>query len=289
MKRIFAAVIAAVMAVTLSGCSTAPPNGMLSYDFKEMSNDFIQLSAPKDGDTIAVFDTEYGEIRAVLYEEYAPNKVKSFIEKANAGYYNDTAVKGVENDVYFLAGGRENDKGQYIGRDNDEELMLNEYTPELWPFKGALLGYSERQGYCDARWFVCNDDEENLTADAINELKSGTSNVKDETERAKMLELFDKFYEAGGVFGMAGTYTVFGQTYLGFDVVDKLTHIPAGNDGQTTTEVKINSITISTFKDGDKVDEFPLLHPEGLPAESNTESSSDGGQDGGQDSGQDGG
>lgn len=276
-KKIFAAIIAAAIAVTLSGCSTAPPNGMLSYDFKEISGEFVQLSAPKDGDTIAVFDTEYGEIRAVLYEEYAPKKVKSFIEKANAGYYNDTAVKGVQNDVYFLAGGRDNDKGQYIGRDSDDELMLNEYTPELWPFRGALLGFSERQGYCDARWMICNIDTETLTADAINELKSSTSSVEDEVRRTNMMSVFDKLYEAGSVPGMAGEYTVFGQTYLGFDVVDKLTHIPAASDGQASTEVKIKSVTISAFKDGDRVDEFPLLHPEGLPAESNTDSSSDGG------------
>lgn len=271
----FAAVIAAAATVTLSGCSTAPPNGMMSYDFKEMSNDFIQLSAPKDGDTIAVFDTDYGEIRAVLYEEYAPNKVKSFIEKANAGYYNDSAVKGVQNDVYFIAGGKLNDKGQYIGRESDSELMLNEYTPELWPFTGALLGFSEKSGYCDARWFVCNNDAENLTAEAINELKSSAANIEDETERAKTRELFDKFYEAGGVFGMAGEYTIFGQTYLGFDVVDKLTHIPAGEDGQASAEVRIKSVTISTFKDGDKVEEFPLLHPEGLPEGSQSESGSE--------------
>lgn len=277
MKKIIAALIAAAIAVTLSGCSTAPPNGMLSYDFKEISGEFVQLSAPKDGDTIAVFDTEYGEIRAVLYEEYAPKKVKSFIEKANAGYYNDTAVKGVQNDVYFLAGGRDNDKGQYIGRDSDEELMLNEYTPELWPFRGALLGFSERQGYCDARWMICNIDTETLTADAINELKSSASSVEDEVRRTNMMRVFDKLYEAGSVPGMAGEYTIFGQTYLGFDVVDKLTHIPAASDGQASTEVKIKSVTISAFKDGDRVEEFPLLHPEGLPAESNTDSSSDGG------------
>lgn len=278
MKKIFAAVIAAVMTAVLSGCSTAPPNGMMNYDFKEMSNDFIQLSAPKAGDTIAVFDTEYGEIRAVLYEEFAPNKVKSFIEKANAGAYNNSVVKGVRNDVYFLAGGYLNDKGQYIGRETNEELMPNEYTPELWPFTGALMGFSEQSGYCDARWFVCNNDKESITVEAIGELKSGAAAIKDDTERTKMLELFDKFYEAGGVFGMAGTYTVFGQTYLGFDVVERLTHIPADGQEQTTTEVKINSITISEFKDGDKVEEFPLLHPEGFPEDSQTESSSDGGQ-----------
>ena len=270
MKKIFAALLAAAAAVTMTGCSSAPANGMMSYDFKEMSMDFIQLSPPKDGDTIAVFDTDYGEIRTVLYEEYAPNKVNSFIEKVNAGVYNNIEIKGVSNDVFFLTGGFENSKGQYIGREDKSELLLNEYTPELWPFRGALMGYSEQSGYSDARWFMCWDDKENLTEDSINELKSGAKNIKDELQRNNMIGLFEKFYEVGGVFGVAGECTVFGQTYLGFDVVEKLTHIPADDQGQATTKVMIKSVTISQFKDGDAVDEFPLFHPEGMPQESQT-------------------
>lgn len=266
------------MAVTLTGCSTAAPNGMLSYDFKSMSMDFIQLSPPKDGDTIAVFDTDYGEIRVVLYEEYAPVKVQSFIEKVNEGVYNNMEIKGVRNDIYFLTGGYDNSKGQYIGRENDNELLANEYTPELWPFRGALMGFSERSGFSDARWFMCWDDKENLTVDAVNELKSSASTLKDEEQRSKMLALFDKFYEVGGVFGMAGECTVFGQTYLGFDVVEKLTHIPEDDQGTATTKVMIKNVTISQFKDGDKVDEFPTAHPEGLPEESNAEEGSSGTQ-----------
>ncbi len=91
-----------------------------------------------------------------------------------------------------------------------------------------------------------------------------------------MLALFDKFYEVGGVFGMAGECTIFGQTYLGFDVVEKLTHIPADDQGLATAEVMIKKVTISQFKDGDKVDEFPMAHPDGLPEDNKTgESSSD--------------
>ncbi|MCM1164584.1 MAG: peptidylprolyl isomerase [Lachnospiraceae bacterium] len=267
MKKIFAALSAVIMAA-LTGCSAAAPNGMLSYDFAAMSMDFVQLSLPKDGDTIAVFDTDYGEIRVVLYEEYAPVKVASFIEKANAGDYDNMEIKGVSNDVYFLTGGYENSKGQYIGRDDNAELLANEYTPELWPFRGALMGFSEQSGSSDARWFMCWDDDENLTVEAVNELKSGASGIEDEQRRDNMLALFDKFYEVGGVFGMAGEFTVFGQTYLGFDVVEKLTHIPADDSGQATSSVLIKSVTISEFKDGDETDEFPFAHPEGLPEES---------------------
>ena len=38
----------------------------------------------------------------------------------------------------------------------------------------------------------------------------------------------------------------------------------------------IKKVTISQFKDGDKVDEFPMAHPDGLPEDNKTgESSSD--------------
>ena len=276
MKNIFTALLAVIGAVTLTSCSTAPPNGMMSYDFKSMSMDFIQLSPPKDGDKIAVFDTDYGEIRVVLYDDYAPVKVRSFIEKVNEGVYNDMEIKGVRNDTYFLTGGFDNSKGQYIGRLDNTELLANEYTPELWPFRGALMGFSERSGFSDARWFMCWDDKENLTADAVNELKSSAATIEDNEQRSKMLALFDKFYEVGGVFGMAGECTIFGQTYLGFDVVEKLTHIPADDQGLATAEVMIKKVTISQFKDGDKVDEFPMAHPDGLPEDNKTgESSSD--------------
>lgn len=278
MKKILAALAAAFFAVTLSGCQTNAPNGMLSYDFNAMSMDFIQLSPPKDGDTIAVFDTDLGEIRVALYEQYAPVKVQSFIEKAEAGVYDNMEIKGVVNNTYFLTGGFENDKGLYIGRDDKTELLANEYTPELWPFRGALMGFSERSGFSDARWFMCWDDDENLTADAVNELKSGAAGIEDEVRRNKMLALFDKFYEVGGVFGMAGECTIFGQTYLGFDVVEKLTHIPADENGQASEKVLIKSVTVSQFKEGDEVDEFPYCHPDGLPAQSEASGVSDSGE-----------
>lgn len=279
MKKILAALATAFLAVTLTGCQTNAPNGMMSYDFNGMSMDFIQLSPPKDGDTIAIFDTDLGEIRAVLYEQYAPVKVQSFIEKANAGVYNNMEIKGITNDTFFLTGGFDNGKGVYIGRNDKSELLANEYTPELWPFRGSLLGYSERSGYSDARWFMCWDDDENLTADAVNELKSGASGIEDTVRREKMLTLFDKFYEVGGVFGMAGECTIFGQTYLGFEVVEKLTHIPADEDGQAAETVLIKSVTISRFEDGDDVDEFPYCHPGGLPAQSENSVASDSGAD----------
>ena len=266
MRKIIAAVLAAASILTFTGCrqaSNAPPNGMMSYDFKAMNTDYIQLKAPTAGDKIAVIDTDYGEIRVVLYEKYAPNTVRNFIKKAEAGEYDNMPVKGVRDDTYFLTGGWDDEKGKYVGRNSDDELIQNEYSVDLWPFSGALLSFSETAGSSDARWFIINNDAETLTKEAIDELKEGAQNREDETERNNMTVMFDKFYEVGGVFGLAGANTVFGHTYLGMDVVKELTHIPSDDNGEATETVMIKSVKISEFKEGDKTDKYPRepLHP----------------------------
>ncbi len=285
LKRIIAAVLAAVSITTLSGCrQSKPENGMMSYDFKEMNVDFIQLAPPKAGDKIAIIDTDYGEVRVVLYEDYAPKTVENFIKNAEEGIYDDMSVKGVRNDVYFLTGGWEDKKGNYTGRNNNDELITNEYSVDLWPFAGALMGFSDKAGCSDARWFIVNNDADTLTVDAINELKDSVRDREDAIEREKVLKMFDTFYETGGFFGLAGENTVFGQTYLGLDVVQKLTQIPANDEDQATKDVKIKSVKISEFKEGDKTDEYPRPHihekeeldadtGESSEAESNGESS----------------
>lgn len=247
MKKLFAALTAAVLAVTLSGCTATVQNAMKDYNFAEMNTDFIQLKSPEDGDTIAIVDTDLGEFRMVIYEDYAPNTSAAFIEKAKSGEYDNKPVYGVMKDVYFLTGGEENEKGTYIGRTGSDGLIANEYSVDLWPFKGALMSFSEKSGYGDARWFVCNTDKDSLTEEAVNELKKSAADREDPVERDNLTALFDKFYEVGGVFGLSGTVTVFGQTYEGMDVVEQLCNIPTESNGRASENVMIKSVTISEY------------------------------------------
>lgn len=249
MKKILAAVCAAIT-LTMTGCAfggTESYNVLGEYDFTQM--ELVQLEAPKDGDPIAIIDTSEGEIRVVLYPEYAPKTVEAFTKKVNEGYYNGLDIAGIMDNMYFLSGYAKDDEGNYKARENDDELIANECNVNLWPFKGALLTFSEKPGFSDARWFICNEEE--LTEDAINELKASAEEKEDAAERENLLTLFDKFYEVGGVFGWGGTYTVFGQTYEGMDVVVDICNIPTDDDGIPTQEVKVNSITISEYSADD--------------------------------------
>ena len=248
LKKITALLCAAAM-IALSGCSYSGSsyNVMHEYDFSEM--ELVQLQPPQEGDTIAIFDTTMGEIRTVLYPQYAPYTVKGFMDKAESGYYNGMEIFGIIDDIYFLSGYTVDEKGNYLGRESDDELIANECNVNLWPFKGALLSFSEKAGYSDARFFICNEEE--ITEDAINELKASAAERENEAERENLLDLFGKFEEIGGVFGAAGTYTVFGQTYEGLDVIEAICATPVDKDNRPVNEIIINSVTITEYTENE--------------------------------------
>lgn len=248
MKKLLAAMCAAIT-LTMTGCSFGGAqtyNVMNQYNFAEMT--LVQLEPPKDGDMIVIFDTSMGEIRAVLYPEYAPNYVAAFTEKVKSGYYDNLDVYGIMDDIYFLSGAKQNEDQAYIGRQSDDELIANECNVNLWPFKGALVAFSEKPGYSDSRYFIVNTDSESMTEDGINSLKDSVAKRENETERNNLLNLFDKFYEVGGAFGASGTYPVFGQTYQGIDIIEKICAIPTDENNVPQQKVTINSVTLSEYK-----------------------------------------
>lgn len=258
MKKKILSVIAAVTVTLCSlgttGCTVTSSNynAMQDYDFSSI--DLVQLEGPKDGDTIAIIDTDLGEIRAVLYEEYCPNTVAKFIERANAGEYNDHTIDAIVKDTYFMTGGYFDDKGNYTGRKDDSEAIEHEYNVNLWPFRGALVAYSELPGYFDARYIICDNDD-TMTQEQIDELKNSMAETDkySDVEKSNLNNLFDKFMEVGGVFGMAGYVTVFGQTYQGIDVIEKIT--ARQSDEQTyrpLEDIYVKSVTISTYNSAEQ-------------------------------------
>lgn len=250
--RILAALTAAATlagTICLSGCTftSSSYNAMQDYDFSDF--ELIQLEEPENGDTIAIFDTDLGEFRAVLYEDYCPEAVNNFVERAKAGLYDNQPVYAIVSDTYFLSGGHENEKGVYTGRDSDEEAIELECNVNLWPFRGAIITYSELPGYSDARYIVCNNDS-TMTQEQIDELKNSLAQSEDRSDEEKqnLSNLFDKFIEVGGVFGMAGTVTVFGQTYEGLDVVEKISALQSDeNTYRPLEDIMIKSVTISEY------------------------------------------
>ena len=90
--RRFAFLAACLMAAgVLTGCGGDPqPGDTVKRPAFESSE--VQFTAPAEGDTIAIFDTSAGEVRAVLYPGLAPMAVDNFVGLAEQGYYNGNEV-----------------------------------------------------------------------------------------------------------------------------------------------------------------------------------------------------
>ncbi len=243
LKKI-AAAIAAAGVLSLSGCSllgtgSTASSGLTSYDFSQM--EFVQFNEPYEGQPLAVIETTKGTIEAVLYPEYAPNTVDNFVNRVNDGFYNDKDIYGIVEQALFLTGAC-NEEGTQ-GYTNDGELIPNEYSVNLWTFKGALCSFNGNKGYGDSRFFIVNDKK--ITEEEDAELRSF---VDSEGNRRMPDEVIDKYIEKGGVIHIAASYTVFGQAISGFDVIEAISAVSVDETtARPTEELKIKSITLTEY------------------------------------------
>ena len=240
-------ILAGITAITaFSGCSMLggqTTNALGSYDFTEMN--LVQLDKPADGQDVAVIETNVGTITAVLYAEFAPNTVANFKKRAEEGFYDGKPFFALQKGIYAITGASNNEGTE--GITDDGKYIENECSVNLWPFKGALLGYSTQQGYSDSRFFFTGALE--ITEENKKELRGYTN--QETSAQVIPEELITAFEKRGSVPGFAGAYTVFGQVINGFDVLDKILWTDSDKSNmKPLEELKIVKVTLDTYKDG---------------------------------------
>jgi peptidyl-prolyl cis-trans isomerase B (cyclophilin B) len=207
------------MLLTLSGCFMfdMPSNPVWDYDFTEMR--LVQLEPPRAGQPIVTIYTELGEITAMLFPEYAPNTVANFIARIEDGFYTDKPVIALVESEFMFTGAYD-EEGQQ-GMTDDGRLIPNEHSVNLWPFKGAMLAFSGRQGFGDSRFLIISGAPlSDADAEALRntEHRNGTKLFPE--------ELIKAFEENESLPGEMGRFTVFGQMTDGFDVLDEILSLP---------------------------------------------------------------
>lgn len=256
--RIIAAAAALIGVIGLCGCSLFggnSTNAMGSYDFNAMK--LVQLEEPKEGMDVAVIETSEGTMTAVLYTEYCPNTIANFKARAESGFYDGKPFFAIQQGIYAITGSSSEDGTE--GLTEDGKFIPNECSVDLWPFKGALMGYSSNGttanlGYSDSRFFFGGAVE--LTEDNMNELRGYT-----DTETSTQVipeELIMALKDRGSVPSLAGNYTVFGQVINGFDTLDKI--LWSEVDTSTLRPVKAITITKVTLDTYSK-DKYPTEPP----------------------------
>ena len=215
------------------------------------SIEFVQFEEPEEGDTIATIKTTLGDIKAVLYPQYSPNAVQNFIELAESGYYDNTYVFHSEKGIYTAMGCPKKDGTLPDGYDESRELVEVELNQNLWPFRGAICSMtttvkksfldflrSDATYYCGSRFSVLNSID--FTDEVKDEIYTYSSDTK----------IPDAFVEHGGIPNFSQQVTIIGQTYEGFDVIDKLTSLEVQPSSDDKSRIPVEDIMVISVEIG---------------------------------------
>jgi cyclophilin family peptidyl-prolyl cis-trans isomerase len=229
------------LVMLLTSCQARPHEPVQSvigdYDYSQMQ--LVQLDAIagqlREGQPIAIITTSHGVIRVALFPEYAPNTVANFIERAEEGFYNDSTVLAIQDSVFFQAG--VNSSGEA-----HPAVLENEFSVNMWPFRGAIAAYGSNPGSSDSRFIII--DEQPLSEEEWEQLRTmlvdGENTLPD--------ELLDAFEQHGVAVTLSGIFTVFGQTIEGIDAVQSIVSTDVDNIGRPRDEIRIISVEINYYE-----------------------------------------
>lgn len=272
-KNILLSAILAVGCLTATGCTG-----------KSTPGNIAEISV-QDGDTVAEIEIEgYGVIKAKLFPDLAPKAVENFTMLAEAGYYDGLKIHRVLPG-HFMQGGSLNGDGTGGTALVDPSGQFDiETDKQARNFYGAL-GCPNVNGKNTTQFYIVNNktpavdytqldpdafktkvEEFTATRDALEDTEGAeyemlTAQINHYTNLASMIsgasdEVKQKYNTVGGDPFLDGGYTVFGQMYDGFDVLDSIANVKLGinNTGEQSkpmediiiSSVKVYKVTVST-------------------------------------------
>lgn len=166
----------------------------------------------QEKETIVVIKTNYGNIKAKLYND-TPLHRDNFIKLVNQGWYNNSPFHRVIKD-FMIQGGQNADGRMDPGYTIPAEIRSNHFHE-----KGALA--AARQG----------DNVNPQKASSGSQFYIVQGKVWDENSLYRLEQNYGKVYSAkqkqaytsvGGTPHLDGDYTVFGEVIEGLDVIDKI-------------------------------------------------------------------
>lgn len=281
MKILRSALMCGVMAaaVMLSGCKKYNVKSTKPAVIKGFDGNVVDVS-PKSGDLIATFEIEgFGEIKAVLFPDAAPVGVENFQKLCDSGYYKGLKIHRVLDGFMFQG-------GSLNGNGTGGDAMVNggqfdiETAQNARHFYGALC-YANAAGKNTTQFYIVNSktpqtidtsDEERLANNINYRLDELNDNAKDYSEEYINSVLHDiqydqtefdfrkyasdevkaRYLEKGGYAPLDGNYTVFGQVYEGFDVVDAISAVEVeenerGEPSKPVEDIIIKNVSVSAF------------------------------------------
>ncbi|MCM1164582.1 MAG: peptidylprolyl isomerase [Lachnospiraceae bacterium] len=266
-KIVLSAALAASCMLGLTGCDKAPAGNISnSMTFNE-------------GDKLAeIVIEDYGTLKIKLYPDLAPNAVDNFIQLAESGYYNGLKIHRVEKDMCVQGGSLYGDGMGGEALVSDTGSFGVETSPDLRNFYGAV-GYANESGLNTTQFYIvtaqtqtditqydpptireraaeftaAKEGMENTdpSYEYVGAMETYYTNLADMIENATE-EIIEKYNTIGGYPLWDGGYTVFGQVYDSFDVLERLAAAEVTTDKngvkcKPVTDIVISSVTVTDF------------------------------------------
>lgn len=266
-RKITGIVLAAAVAVGLCGCTGVKPGNIGGVELR-------------NGDLVAEITVEgFGVIRAKLFPDIAPNAVENFQKLAEKGYYDGLKIHRVVPETCIQGGSLNGDGTGGLAAISGGSFST-EISPNARNFYGAL-GYAHTgDGQNTTQFYIVNnkkiqDMSQYDPAKMREEAKSYTEKaeaIEEEVSPLKELytaqaayynnlaemfekasdEVLEKYKKDGGYPFWDGGYTVFGQVFEGFDVLDAISAVKltTNNSGQVTrpkTDIIIESVKVYEY------------------------------------------
>lgn len=283
--RNLAAAVTAGLILCMTGCSSASTMGNVT---NKLQNSPISGTSAKgekmapsvvavelaDGDKIAEIEIEgYGTIKAKLYPDIAPIGVQNFIDLAEEGYYDGLKIHRVVAD-FMMQGGSLNGDGTGGNAKTESTYFDVEVDKSARHFYGALC-YANAMGRNTTQFYIVNNhisqDITELNVDNINNVVTQLEELltqceADSTEYmyynsqmqyyknlsdfvANATDDVKKAYaDVGGTPVLDGGYTVFGQVFEGYDIIDKISRVEVGTNASGEESKPLEDIIIKTVK-----------------------------------------
>ncbi|MDO7862982.1 peptidylprolyl isomerase [Brochothrix thermosphacta] len=239
MKKIALLLTLAIAMFTLAACSSSAKDDTSK---KENSNNeaktekktepkLVQLDDKVEkGQPVATIETTEGTVKIKLFPKEAPKAVENFVTHAKDGYYDGLLFHRVIDNFMIQSG---DPKGDGTGGESIwKKPFKNEISNNLYHFRGALAMANAGPDTNGSQFYIVQN--KFLTAAEIkNDSIQYTNSVKEAYEKLK------------GVPSLDGSYTVFGQTIEGLDIVDKIAETEVGANDKPEKDIKIKTIKIT--------------------------------------------
>jgi len=236
---------------TIDPSDTAALAGFFSDEFIPGSLD-NQLAMPAYGEGIAVIHTNFGEIYLRLFPELAPLAVQNFVTHARDGFYDGLVFHRVIQD-FMIQGG--DPLGTGMGGESIwGSTFGDELSPNLRHIHGALAMANAGPATNGSQFYIVHNS--NLDAGTATSFQSfmGIRNEVMEDSDLTFGEAYPSEFDFiahyllhGGTPHLDYAHTVFGQVFMGMDVVDAIAATPVGTNDRPIDDVIIEKIEILPF------------------------------------------